>query len=124
MPGVVVVFPAVDEEEAIGRVVAEVPPVADEVIVVDNGSRDRTAIRAQAAGARVVREPPRGYGQACLAGIAAAPDADVYAFLDGDHSDYPEQRPPPLAPLLAAKADLVGGSRRPGRPPPRAHPRD
>ena len=122
MPRVVVVIPAVDEEEAIGRVVAEVPPVADEVIVVDNGSRDRTAVRAQAAGARVVREPRRGYGQACLAGIAAAPDADVYAFLDGDHSDYPAQLPALLAPILAGEADLVVGSRRLGRRAPGAHP--
>jgi len=122
MPRVVVVIPAVDEEEAIGRVVAEVPPVADEVIVVDNGSRDRTAVRAQAAGARVVREPRRGYGQACLTGIAAAPDADVYAFLDGDHSDYPEQLPALLAPILSGEADLVVGSRRLGRPAAGAHP--
>src|SRR6185295_3557724 len=93
MPRVVVVIPAVDEEEAIGPVVGEIPRVADEIIVVDNGSRDRTAARAEAAGARVVHEPRRGYGQACLAGIAAAPDADVFVFLDGDHSDYPEQLP-------------------------------
>src|SRR5258708_3281566 len=110
------------EEEALGRVVAEVPTVADEVIVVDNGSRDRTAVRAQAAGARVVREPRRGYGQACLAGIAAAPDADVYAFLDGDHSDYPAQLVDVLAPIRAGQADLVIGSRRPGRRAPRGRP--
>jgi glycosyltransferase involved in cell wall biosynthesis len=122
MPRVVVVIPAVDEEEAIGRVVSEVPPAADEIVVVDNGSRDRTAARAQAAGARLVREPRRGYGQACLAGIAAAPDADVYVFVDGDHSDYPEQLPELLAPILAGEADLVVGSRRLGRPAPGAHP--
>jgi len=122
MPRVVVVIPAVDEEEAIARVVAEIPPAADEVIVVDNGSHDQTAARAEAAGARVVREPRRGYGQACLAGIAAAPDADVFAFLDGDHSDYPEQLPTLLAPILSGEADLVLGSRRLGRPAPGAHP--
>jgi len=122
MPRVVVVIPAVDEEEAIARVVSEVPPVVEEIIVVDNGSRDDTAARARAAGARVVREPRRGYGQACLAGIAAAPEADVYAFLDGDHSDYPEQLPALLAPILAGEADLVVGSRRLGRRAPGAHP--
>jgi glycosyltransferase involved in cell wall biosynthesis len=122
MPRVVVVIPAVDEEEAIARVVSEVPPVVEQVIVVDNGSRDDTAARARAAGARVVREPRRGYGQACLAGIAAAPEADVYAFLDGDHSDYPEQLPALLAPILAGEADLVVGSRRLGRRAPGAHP--
>jgi glycosyltransferase involved in cell wall biosynthesis len=122
MPRVVVVIPAVDEEEAIARVVSEVPPVVEQVIVVDNGSRDDTAARARAAGARVVREPRRGYGQACLAGIAAAPEADVYAFLDGDHSDYPEQLPALLAPILAGEADLVVGSRHLGRRAPGAHP--
>jgi glycosyltransferase involved in cell wall biosynthesis len=122
MPRVVVVIPAVDEEEAIARVVSEVPPVVEQVIVVDNGSRDDTAARARAAGARVVREPRRGYGQACLAGIAAAPEADVYVFLDGDHSDYPEQLPALLAPILAGEADLVVGSRRLGRRAPGAHP--
>jgi glycosyltransferase involved in cell wall biosynthesis len=122
MPRVVVVIPAVDEEEAISRVVSEVPPVVEQVIVVDNGSRDDTVARARAAGARVVREPRRGYGQACLAGIAAAPEADVYVFLDGDHSDYPEQLPALLAPILAGEADLVVGSRRLGRRAPGAHP--
>jgi glycosyltransferase involved in cell wall biosynthesis len=122
MPRVVVVIPAVDEEDAIGPVVSEIPPLADEIVVVDNGSRDRTGARAEAAGARVVREPRRGYGQACLSGIAAAPDADVFAFLDGDHSDFPHQLPDVLAPILAGEADLVVGSRRLGRSAPGAHP--
>ncbi|MEE8218579.1 MAG: glycosyltransferase, partial [Vicinamibacteria bacterium] len=71
-PRISVIIPAVDEEEAIGLVIAEIPPLVHEVIVVDNGSRDRTADVARAAGARVVSEPRRGYGRACLAGIAAA----------------------------------------------------
>ena len=71
-PRIAVVIPALDEEEAIGDVVRRDPAVVAEVIVVDNGSRDRTAEVARAAGARVVREPRRGYGQACLTGIAAA----------------------------------------------------
>jgi len=119
---VVVVIPALDEEDAIGLVVREIPPVASEVIVVDNGSKDKTADAARAAGARVVAEPRRGYGQACLTGIAAAPDADVIAFLDGDHSDYPDQLLDVLGPILAGEADLVIGSRHLGRREPGAHP--
>ena len=121
-PRVVVVIPALDEEEAIGHVLAEIPPLVARVVVVDNGSRDRTAQVATAAGGLVVHEPRRGYGQACLAGIAAAADADVVAFLDGDHSDHPAQLPDVLAPILRGEADLVIGSRLRGRRQPGAHP--
>jgi glycosyltransferase involved in cell wall biosynthesis len=119
-PRVVVIIPALDEEDAIGRVIAEIPPVS-EVIVVDNGSRDATAAVARAAGATVVREPRRGYGRACLAGIAAA-RADVIAFLDGDYSDHPAQLPDVLAPILRGEADLVIGSRVRGRRQKGSHP--
>jgi glycosyltransferase involved in cell wall biosynthesis len=121
-PRLTVVIPALDEEEAIGLVVAEVPPIVAEVIVVDNGSRDRTAEAARAAGARVVHEPRRGYGSACLAGIAAASRPDVLVFLDGDRSDYPAQLPEVVAPILEGRADLVIGSRRRGRRERGAHP--
>jgi glycosyltransferase involved in cell wall biosynthesis len=121
-PRVVVVIPALDEEEAIGHVVREVPALAAEVIVVDNGSRDQTAARARAAGARVVPEARRGYGQACLTGIAAADEPDVIAFLDGDLSDHPAQLGEVLAPIFAGEADLVIGSRRLGRRAAGAHP--
>jgi glycosyltransferase involved in cell wall biosynthesis len=119
---VAVIIPALDEEEAIGLVLAEIPPGTGDVVVVDNGSRDRTAERARAAGARVVAEPRRGYGQACLTGIAAAQGASVFVFLDGDHSDHPAQLPDVLAPILAGEADLVIGSRELGRRGPGAHP--
>lgn len=119
---IALIIPALDEEEALPRVLAEVPPGLAEVVVVDNGSRDRTAEVARAAGARVVREPRRGYGRACLAGIAAAGDVDVLAFVDADHSDYPSQLPEVLAPILSGTADLVIGSRRLGRRLPGAHP--
>lgn len=121
-PHITVIIPAFDEEEAIGLVLREIPSVADEVVVVDNGSRDRTALVARAAGARVAYEPRRGYGQACLTGIAAAPRADLYVFLDGDHSDYPGQLVDLLGPILAGEADLVIGSRQLGRREPGAHP--
>jgi hypothetical protein len=121
-PRIVVVIPALDEEEAIGAVIREIPPVVHEVIVVDNGSRDRTAEAARAAGATVVSEPRRGYGHACLAGIAAAGAADVLVFLDGDHSDHPAQLVQVVAPILEGRADLVIGSRTLGRREAGAHP--
>jgi glycosyltransferase involved in cell wall biosynthesis len=110
-PRIVAVIPALDEEASIGLLLGAMPALVSQVVVVDNGSHDRTAAVAQAAGARVVSEPRRGYGQACLAGIAAATDADVLLFLDGDGSDDPQQATAVLAPILAGEADLVIGSR-------------
>lgn len=118
-----VVIPAFDEEQAIGLVVTEVRPFAADVVVVDNGSRDRTAEVARSAGARVVAEASRGYGQACLAGIAALGDTvDVIVFLDGDHSDHPAQLPDVVAPIAAGHADMVIGSRTLGGAEPGSHP--
>ena len=109
---IAVIVPALDEEAAIGGVVAAVPRVlADQIIVVDNGSTDRTAEVARAAGATVVREPMRGYGAACLAGASAAQDADVMVFLDGDGSDDPGEMRSVLQPIMEGRADLVIGSR-------------
>ncbi len=112
--GVALVIPALDEEAAIAAVVRGVPAgLVDEVIVVDNGSRDRTAAVAQAAGARVVSEPRRGYGAACWAGVQAlSPAIDVVAFLDGDGSQAPAELSRLLDPLRAGRADLVLGARR------------
>src|SRR5207253_11178670 len=91
-PYVSVIIAALNEEEAIANVVASVPrEIADEIIVVDNGSTDRTAAVAEAAGARVVAEPRRGYGRAFRAGLhSISPDCEIVVFLDGDGSDYPE----------------------------------
>jgi glycosyltransferase involved in cell wall biosynthesis len=130
---VAVIIPALDEERSLGAVVTELPrgradgPEGDEadspapgpayrvreIVVVDNGSTDRTAEVARAAGATVITEPRRGYGAACLAGLAhlRAVPPDVVAFLDADYSDDPRQLPEILAPLLAGDAELVIGSR-------------
>jgi glycosyltransferase involved in cell wall biosynthesis len=109
---IAVVIPALDEEAAIGVVVREVPrDLVAEIIVVDNGSIDRTAEVARAGSATVIREPIRGYGAACLAGAQAAPDADILVFLDGDRSDDPREMPVVLRPIVEGRADLVVGSR-------------
>jgi glycosyltransferase involved in cell wall biosynthesis len=110
---VALIIPALNEEQVIARVVAEVPREhVQRVIVVDNGSSDGTAAQAAAAGATVVREERRGYGYACAAGVAGAGDEpDVLAFMDGDGSDDAGQLPDLLAPLEAGEADLVLGSR-------------
>ena len=112
-PVISAIIPCLDEEAAIGQVVTAVlAQNVSEVVVVDGGSRDRTAERAEAAGARVVVEPRRGYGRAIQAGIAAVrDDADILLFLDGDGSDPAENIPALLAPILAGEAAFVLGSR-------------
>ncbi len=106
-----VIIPAQDEEGAIAKVIAAVPSWVDDIVVADNASADQTAECARAAGAQVVRETEPGYGAACLAGIAALGPTDVVVFVDGDHSDYPEDMASLVDPILAGRADLVIGSR-------------
>jgi glycosyltransferase involved in cell wall biosynthesis len=110
---IVAVIPALDEEGNVGDVVRGVAPYVDVVVVVDNGSRDRTATVAAEAGAEVVRESVRGYGAACLAGVAAAraKGATTILFLDADGSDDPRDAPRLLAPIRDRSADLVLGVR-------------
>jgi glycosyltransferase involved in cell wall biosynthesis len=108
---VAVVIPTLNEEPAIGAVVAAVPRAhVHEIIVVDSGSTDRTVERARAAGARIVVETRHGYGRANRAGAMAA-DCDVIVFLDGDGSDCPELIPQMIAPILSDRYDIVIGSR-------------
>jgi len=107
------IIPCLDEETAIGQVVTAVlAQNVSEVVVVDGGSRDRTAERALAAGARVIVEPRRGYGRAVKAGIAAArEEAEILVFLDGDGSDPVEFIPDLVSPIAAGQAVFVLGSR-------------
>ena len=108
---IAVVIPALNEERAIGRVLAEIPAWVDRVVVADNGSTDRTADIAQSAGAIVIAEPFLGYGAACLAGLTRIGDADIVVFLDGDYSDHPEEMTALVDPIATGNADMVIGSR-------------
>jgi glycosyltransferase involved in cell wall biosynthesis len=111
-----VIIPALDEEESIAKVLEAIPKNhIRQVVVVDNGSKDDTANRAREAGAVVLSEPVKGYGMACLRGIAhvenSKPHPDIVVFMDADFSDYPEQLPLLLAPILHQNMDMVIGSR-------------
>jgi len=107
-----VVIPTLNEAGAIGGVVRAVPKDrVQNIFVVDNGSTDDTAKQATLSGARVVHEPRRGYGSACLAGAKAARESDIIVFLDGDRSDDPRQLDVIAMPVVQDQADLVIGSR-------------
>jgi len=113
-PRIVAIIPVLDEEGAIGPVLAAMPREwVDEVVVVDGGSRDRTVALASAAGAKVLVERERGYGRACARGAAAAVEsgAEILVFLDGDGGDRPEVIPSLVQPILDGKFDFVIGSR-------------
>ena len=116
MAQIALIIPAFNEEKSIGQVLSEVPELVYETIVVDNNSTDRTAEVARAAGATVLHEPQKGYGHACLKGInylsQKSKTPDVVVFMDGDYSDYPEELPRVVAPILEDGMDLVIGARR------------
>ncbi len=113
---VVVIIPAYNEENAVGKVVGAIPKDwVTEIIVVNNNSNDQTPLVAQQAGAVVIEQPLQGYGNACLKGLdylkKMENPPDIVLFLDADYSDYPEEAPLLLEPIMAGEVDMVIGSR-------------
>lgn len=110
-----VIIPAFNEEDSIGNVIAEIPEIVDEVIVVNNNSTDKTPENAKNAGATVLTETRMGYGYACLKGLdylsTLETKPDIVVFLDGDYSDYPEELTKIVAPILEEDIDMVVGAR-------------
>ena len=109
-----VIIPAYNEAAAIAKVIAELPPQVNEVVVVNNNSTDSTASIAKAAGATVLSEKRKGYGYACLKGLdyfRKNTPPDIVVFLDGDYSDYPEELTHLIAPISSNTVDFVVGAR-------------
>jgi glycosyltransferase involved in cell wall biosynthesis len=106
-----VIIPALNEEDSIKKVISAIPEWVDDIILADNGSTDHTTSMAQAVGARVVTEPHRGYGSACLTAMKALKDPDIVVFLDGDFSDYPQEMSYLVDPIILDEIDMVIGSR-------------
>lgn len=119
-PDIRVIIPAFNEQNAVGQVIDEIPKgLVSEVIVIDNGSTDNTYEVAKSKGATALKEQNRGYGNACLKGIAhlssTETQPDIVVFIDGDHSDFPEEMDKIVAPIVKDEADLVIGSRALGK---------
>jgi glycosyltransferase involved in cell wall biosynthesis len=117
---VIVVIPAYNEENAVGKVVQAIPKQwVREIVVVNNNSNDQTPVVAKEAGATVVEQPLQGYGNACLKGLAyvatLSEPPEIILFLDADYSDYPEEAPLLIAPILDGEVDMVIGSRNLGK---------
>ncbi|MBL7857971.1 MAG: glycosyltransferase family 2 protein [Cyclobacteriaceae bacterium] len=115
-PLIAVIIPAYNEEKSIAKVIGDIPrEVIAEILVVSNASTDQTEKVAAEAGATILREETPGYGRACLKGIEyfkkSSPQPDIVVFLDGDYSDYPEEIPALIKPILEQDVDMVIGSR-------------
>lgn len=114
-PAVYVIIPAFNESQSIGKVIADIPDLVNETIVVNNASTDNTEIIAKEQGATVLRENRKGYGYSCLKGIeylqTKANPNDIIVFLDGDYSDFPDEISMLIAPILESDFDMVIGSR-------------
>jgi glycosyltransferase involved in cell wall biosynthesis len=115
MPIVKVIIPAYNEANSIALVVKDIPSIVNEVIVVNNNSTDETAINAEKAGATVLSEPNRGYGNACLKGMEYIANQEtkpnILVFLDGDYSDFPEELVKIVDPIINDDVDFVIGAR-------------
>jgi len=115
-PIIDIIIPAFNEENAVGNVVTDIPKsLVREIIVVNNNSTDKTVVNAQTAGATVLDEPKKGYGNACLKGMAHVAvkeiKPDIIVFLDADYSDYPEEMVDLIKPIQEQDMDMVIGSR-------------
>lgn len=114
-PIIDVIIPAYNEEKSIPKVIAEIPSLVRNIVVANNNSTDRTGEVAGSAGSKVVFEPQKGYGKACLTAMdwikKQEIQPDIVVFLDGDYSDYPEELLDLIQPILDQKADMVIGSR-------------
>ena len=114
-----VIIPAFNEENAVGKVIQEIPSIVKEIIVVNNNSNDKTKIVAKENGATVLDDPIQGYGRACLKGIDYVKNlntpTDIIVFLDADYSDYPAELTNVIQPILEENKDLVIGSRKTGK---------
>lgn len=111
-----VIIPVYNEEDSIGKVISEIPDtIVRNVVVCNNGSKDRTAAVAEAHGAVVVHQPEKGYGNACLKGMEYIYNQeikpDIVVFLDGDYSDYPGEMVNLIRPIVSENVDVVIGSR-------------
>lgn len=112
---ITVIIPAYNEQDAIAKVIQDIPDVVNEIIVVSNNSSDNTEENAKKAGATVLQEPRKGYGYACLKGLSYIAQQnkkpEIIVFLDGDYSDFPEQLNEIVAPLIDENIDFVVGTR-------------
>ena len=117
MAKIVVIIPAFNEEGSISHVIKDIPSSVDEIIVVSNNSTDNTEAVAKKAGATVLVEHQKGYGYACLKGMAYIATfneqelPDIVVFLDGDYSDYPEELTKIVEPIIKEDIDFVIGAR-------------
>ena len=114
-PFIYVIIPAFNESKSIGKVIADIPAMVTEIIVVDNASTDNTGEYAKEKGATVLRENRKGYGYSCLKGIdyikEKADKKDIIVFLDGDYSDFPGEIEMLISPIISSGFDMVIGSR-------------